>query len=831
MTSRESLMARTLMPRVTRVGAMAVVAAAALAGASGSAAAAPLPGVAHARQAAPPPADVISTVAGNVGGPAKATNVAVPACGVAYAGGVVRIADGPTVRAVNVQTDFLTTLAGNNTASGGAPVLPGDGGPATSGALSSACGVALDQHGNLAIADAADERIRLVAHSTGTFFGQAMTAGDIYTVAGNGTGGFSGDGGPGTSAELFEPYAVAADRAGNLVIADSGNNRVRVVAARTGWFYGRLMTTGDIYTIAGTGTAGDAGDGGLAIKAQLDNPEGLTFDHAGNLLVADGARVRVVARTTGTFYGQAMTARHIYTIAGGGTAGLGNGGPATSAELAEPRGMAVDGAGNLLIADSGDDMVRAVAASTGTFYGQAMTAGDIYTIAGNGIGVFSGDGGPAAAAGVGSPTGVALDGSGNVLIASLGNSRVRAVAAATGTFYGKAMTAGDIYTIAGNGNRAFSGDGGPATKAQLSLPGGVALDGAGNLVIADTVNDRIRVSAAVAGTFYGKAMTAGDIYTIAGNGTGGFSGDGGPATAAELLQPQAVAVDGTGNVLLADTGNNRIRVVAAGTGTFYGKAMTAGDIYTIAGNGSHGFSGDGGPATAAELNGPFGMAVDGAGNVLLADTGNNRIRVVAASTGTFYGKAMTAGDIYTIAGTGTEGFGGDGGPATAAKLALPFGVTVDGAGNVVIADWFNNRIRVVAASTGTFYGQAMTAGDIYTIAGTGTKGFSGDGGPATAAKLYAPRGSALDGAGNLVFADNGNNRVRVVAASTGTFYGQAMTAGDIYTVAGNGTAGLTGDGGPATAAALAGPESIAVDSGGNLLIADTANNRVREVTG
>jgi trimeric autotransporter adhesin len=810
----------TLMPWLARGGVMAVVAAAALAGASAAA-------------AAPPAAGVISTVAGNVGGPAKATNVAVPACGVAYAGGAVRIADGSTIRAVNAQTDFLTTPAGNNTAGGGAQALPGDGGPATSGGLSSACGVALDQHGNLAIADSNDERIRVVAHSTGTFFGQAMTAGDIYTVAGTGALGFSGDGGPGTAAELFVPHAVVVDRAGNLVITDSGNNRVRVVAAKTGWFYGQRMTTGDIYTIAGTGIQGFSGDGGSATKAQLDSPEGLTFDHFGNLLIADtyNNRVRVVAAKSGTFYGQAMTARHIYTVAGGGTGGLGNGGPATSAFMDQPRGIAVDGAGNLLIADSADDMVRAVAASTGTFYGQAMTAGDIYTIAGNGVGVFSGDGGPATAAGVGSPAGVALDGSGNVLIASQGNARVRVVAAGTGTFYGKAMTTGDIYTIAGNGKRAFSGEGGPAVKAQLYIPGGVALDGAGNLVVADTGNNRIRVSVAGTGTFYGQAMTAGDIYTIAGNGTGGFSGDGGPAAAAELSHPQAVAVDGAGNVLVADSGNNRIRVVAARTGTFYGRAMTAGDIYTIAGNGTGGFSGDGGPATAAALSQSFGVAVDGAGNVLVADSGNNRIRVVAAATGTFYGKAMAAGDIYTIAGNGTAGFGGDGGPATAARLDFPFGMTVDGSGNVVIADGFNDRVRVVAAGTGTFYGTAMAAGDIYTIAGTGAQGFSGDGGPATAAKLYGPEGPVLDGAGNLIFADSGNNRVRVVAASTGTFYGKAMTVGDIYTVAGNGAMGFSGDGGPATAATLAGPTAIAVDGGGNLLIADAANNRVREVTG
>ena len=268
----------------------------------------------------------------------------------------------------------------------------------------------------------------------------------------------------------------------------------------------------------------------------------------------------------------------------------------------------------------------------------------------------------------------------------------------------------------------------------------MAVDGAGNLVIADTDNDRVRVVAASTGTFYGQAMTAGDIYTVAGDGKAGFSGDGGPATSAELDYPDGVAVDGAGNLVIADTGNNRVRVVAASTGTFYGQAMTAGDIYTVAGDGTAGFSGDGGPATSAELNDPAGVAVDGAGNLVIADTSNNRVRVVAASTGTFYGQAMTAGDIYTVAGDGTGGFSGDGGPATSAELDSPYGVAVDGAGNLVIADTDNNRVRVVAASTGTFYGQAMTAGDIYTVAGDGTSGFSGDGGPATSAELAYPAG-------------------------------------------------------------------------------------------
>jgi sugar lactone lactonase YvrE len=561
-------------------------------------------------------------------------------------------------------------------------------------------------------------------------------------------------------------------------------------------------------------------------------PAGRVLDPAGNLLIADtfNTRIRVVAHRSGTFYGQAMTAGDIYTIAGGGDHGLGNGGPAVGAELISPHGMAVDAAGNLLIANSGDDMVRVVAARTGEFYGQAMTAGDIYTIAGNGTGVFGGNGGPATAAGVGSPQGVAVDGAGNVLIAAEGISRTMVVPVTTGTFYGQAMTADDIYTIAGDGSPTFSGDGAAATAAQLSVPDGVAVDGAGNFVIADTGNNRIRVLARSTGEFYGQPMAAGDIYTVAGHGRKGAFGDGGPATAAVLGQPAGVTVDTAGNLVVADTGTNRVRVVAAGTGEFYGQPMTAGDIYTVAGTGQPGSTGDGGPATAARLDLPRAVTFDGAGNLVIADTGSNRIRVVAAGTGEFYGQPMTAGDIYTVAGNGTMGFAGDGGPATAAALGIPEGVSVDPSGNLLIADSFNNRVRVVAAKTGTFYRRAMTAGDIYTVAGNGTQGFAGDGGPATAAEIYAPVGVLRDDAGNLVLTDAGNNRVRVVAESTGTFYGKAMTAGNIYTITGTGTAEFTGDGGPATAAGLAGPTGIAEVGGtGGLAVADASNNRVREI--
>ena len=754
-----------------------------------------------------------------------------------FNGGSVYIADGAAVRKVSA-SDWLTTPAGT-----GVTLGPwGDGGPAT-GADFSTCGVAVDHSGNLVVAEQNQYRVVVVAAKTGTFYGQAMRAGHIYSVAGDGHLGLTGSGAVATAAALSGPEDVAVDRYGNVVIADSGyrrsprdmhGSRLQVVAAATGTFYGQAMKAGRIYTVAGYGRGlGYSGDGGPATKAALGEIIGaVRVDRMGNLVFADTIvkRIRVVAASTGTFYGQAMTAGDIYTVAGIGTQGFsGDGGPATKAQLEFPRGVALDAAGNLVIADTENDRVRVVAASTGMFYGQAMTAGDIYTVAGDGTEGFSGDGGPATGAELYWPEGVAVNYStGNLLIADYANNRVRVVAAKTGMFYGQAMTAGDIYTIAGGDSAVLSGKSGPATSAQLT-PYGVAADGAGNLVIADFGNSRIRVMAAKTGTFYGQAMTAGDVYPVAGDGIQGYSGDGGPAARAELYWPEAVAVDGAGNLVIADTYNNRVRVVAASTGTLYGQAMTAGDIYTVAGDGTAGFSGDGGPGFSAEINHPEDVAVDGAGNLLIADSENNRIRVVAGTNGTFYGQPMIAGDIYTVAGVGPYGFSGDGGPATAAKLDLPDGVAAGRSGNLVIADALNYRVRVVATRTGRFFGQAMTAGDIYTVAGDGTEGFSGDGGPAVSAELHFPYGMAVDAAGNLLFADLANNRVRVVAVKSGTFYGIPMIANQIYTVAGDGTAGFSGDGGPATSAELNGPGLVAVDEGGNPLIAD--NNRIRMVAG
>ena len=786
-------------------------------------------------------APTISTIAGGVGGPGNATTVSlggvsgpdsasnVAPCGLAAGHGALYVGDWTTVRKIS-PTGRLTTPAGF----GGVGGSYGSAVPAVATRLGLACGVAIDSSGNLVIADSAAEAIRVVAAKTGTFYGQAMTAGDIYTVAGTGLDGFYGDGVPATLADLSIPDDVAVDHAGNLVIADTGNDRVRVVAASTGTFYGQAMTAGDIYTVAGSGQQGYSGDGGPATAAALDYPESVAVDRAGNLVIADhgNQRVRLVAASTGTFYGQAMTAGDIYTIAGNGKRGYsGDGGPATAAEFDSPYFVAVGAAGNVVISDIGNERVRVVAAKTGTFYGQAMTAGDVYTVAGDGTEGFAGDGGPATAAELDAPSGVAVDSAGNLYIADAVNGRVRMVPAQTGSFYSQTMTADDIYTIAGVGPTGSSGNHGPATKAELNYPSSVAVDPQGNTIIADSRSNMVRAVAASTGTFYGQAMTAGHIYSIAGNGTAGYTGNGGKATAAELYLPLGASVDPAGDLVIADTDNERIRLVAAGTGTLYGQAMTAGHIYTIAGDGTAGFAGDGGPATAAELNAPSWAVVDGDGNVIIADSGNNRVRVVAARTGTFYGQAMTAGDIYTVAGDGTAGYSGDGGPGAAAALDSPTGLALDPAGNLVIADFYNCRVRVIAASTGTFYGQAMTAGDIYTVAGDGVNETSlGDGGPATEARLAGPESVAFDGSGNLLIADSGQNRLRVVAASTGTFYGQAMTAGDIYTIVGDGNQGFSGDGGPAAAAVLDNPSGVAVESGGGVLIADEQNFRIRLVS-
>jgi sugar lactone lactonase YvrE len=351
-----------------------------------------------------------------------------------------------------------------------------------------------------------------------------------------------------------------------------------------------------------------------------------------------------------------------------------------------------------------------------------------------------------------------------------------ALAALSGTIAtGLAASGTDtITTLAGTGVAGFSGDTGQASLAQLKNPRGTAVDGAGNVYIADTSNFRVR-----------KVTPAGVITTFAGTGVSGFSGDTAQATLAQLGAPTGVAVDAAGNVYIADAGNYRIR-----------KVNPAGVITTMAGTGVPGFSGDSGQATLAQLNFPNGVAVDGAGNVYIADTLNHRVR-----------KVTPAGVITTLAGTGVAGFSGDSAQATLAQLNRADGVAVDTAGNVYIADALNYRVRKV-----------NTAGVITTLAGTGVAGFSGDTGQASLAQLNVPNGVGVDGAGNVYISDTLNYRVRRVDA-----------AGVITTVAGTGVAGFSGDTGQASLAQLNSPGGVGADAVGNVYIGDSGNSRVRKV--
>jgi hypothetical protein len=289
-----------------------------------------------------------------------------------------------------------------------------------------------------------------------------------------------------------------------------------------------------------------------------------------------------------------------------------------------------------------------------------------------------------------------------------------------------------------------------------------------------------------------------------------------------------VAFDGSGNLVVADQNNERVRLIAVSSGRFYGQNMTAGYVYTIAGSGGFGgFSGDGGPAVKAAMDYPTAAVTDHYGNVLIVDAENARVRVVAATTGTFYGRKMSAGDIYTVAGDGNWGFSGDGGPAVKAGM-LPSAVATDPSGNLIITDWNSRRVRLVAVRTGTMYGRTMTAGDIYTIAGTGDEGSSGSGGPARNASFDILDGVTADRHGNVIFTDNVSGVVWVLAVTNGSFYGQAMTAGDVYIAAGGGAS--LGDGGPATSALLSSPSSVAVSPTGSLLVTDGADNRLRAIS-
>ena len=705
--------------------------------------------------------------------------------------GALEIGDGTAmvVRTLDPSGTETTVACAGNIATLG---YGGDGGPATDASCNTPQGLVTDGAGDTYLADNQNNRVRLVAATGGTRFGQPVNAGSIVTVAGTGTWGYSGDGGPASSAELAYPAGTALDASGNLVFCDSGNAAVRVVAATDGTFYGIPMTAGDIYTVAGNGTTGSSGNGGPAPAAELDQPDGLAIDSHGNLVVADLAnnQIRVVAATDGTFYGVPMTAGDIYAVAGTGHPGFaGDGGPAARSELDRPAGVAVDGRGDLVVADTGNNRVRLVAAASGSILGKSVKAGDITTVAGTGVAGFSGDGGPAGSATLDQPQAVAVRSGGDLVVADTGNHRVRVVAPATGVAFGRPITAGTIRTVAGTGRLGgFSGDGRPAPGALLNLPTGVAVDRSGDTAVADQNNNRVRFVPARTGHAFGQSVVAGAITTVAGTGTAGSAGVGGPGRSGGDRRPRRAGLRRP-----RQPAHRRVRrQPRPGGGGHQRPVLRPVDdrrrpLRRWPAPGRWGAPVTAGPPRAAELYAPQGVTTDAAGDVLVTEFYGNRVRLIADTTGTSYGRQVTAGHIYTVAGSGTADSTGDGGPATAASIDQPIGVAVDAHGNLVVGDYLGQRVRVVAASTGTSYGVPMTAGDIYTVAGDGTQGTSGAGGPAVAAELSNPAGVAVDRAGNIVVADSAGDQVVVVAASTGTFYGQPMVAGELAAIAGGGT--------------------------------------------
>jgi sugar lactone lactonase YvrE len=443
------------------------------------------------------------------------------------------------------------------------------------------------------------------------------------------------------------------------------------------------------------------------------------------------------------------------TVAGGGTStALTNGIPSTAASLGSPLSAVLDHSNNVVFADQNNNVIRVAAATTGTFYNVAMTAGHLYTVVGDPANTTGDDSGAALSISLSDPNGVAVDAAGDIAITDTGDEAVLFDPATSGTYFGQPMTAHVVYPIAGDldPNGAISTY---AFNAGLSSPDGIAFDAQGDVVVADTGNDIIRLIPRTAHTAFGQAMQPFSIYTIAGNTNYGYTGNGGPAVGAELGLDSfnGVAVDPRGDVVLSDVDNNVVRLVAASSGSAFGRSVTAGDIYTIAGTSKAGFKGDKKPATKAWLNSPQGVAVDAAGNLLISDSTNNRIRLVPAAKGTYDGMAVKAGDIYTIAGNGGT-----------TELNAPTDVNVGPTGNLVVADNGNNVIREIA---GTPPGQPTVSAIKPTS------------GPITGDRKVAITGANLGGTTAVLFGSRPALSFTVKSATKVIAYSPASTLGAV----------------------------------------------------
>ncbi len=631
----------------------------------------------------------------------------------------------------------------------------GDGGPALKATFNTTAGLAIDDEGNVYIADRENHVVRKVNKK-----------GIITTIAGTGTPGFSGDGGPAAKAQLNLPSGLALDSKGNLYISDRSNNRIRIMDKK-----------GIIKTYAGNGEDGYGGDAGPALKARIDRPFGIDIDDKDNLYIADRGnnRIRKVNKEG-----------VITTVAGdGGFFFMGDNGPAYRASIAGPTDVAVDGKGNVYIADRNNNRVRML-----------DKLGMIRTIAGTGQQDYNGDSELARDTNFYLPFAVEIDNEGNLLVIDRSHYRIRKIVPLKGT----------VTTVAGNGLKKFAGDGGPATGAVLNFPAGMVVDKEDNLIFSDKGHYRIR-----------KIDPSGIIQTIAGNGTRGNVGDGGPAIDASLYGATAltlnskeemfvvspsgfvsiirridnkgiihhfletsdkkyfaalektpsraksmeseivgisqfsdIAFDQHDNLYISDRINHHIR-----------KVDPQGNIFTIAGTGDSDYSGDGGPASKATFRDPQALTVDKEGNLYIGDSANNRIR-----------KIDTKGIVSTVAGNGKHEDTGDGGPALEAGIRSIDYIAFSPAGELHIVGSNTHLIRKITKD-----------GKIVPVAGRGFQGYFGDGGPATKAMLKQPSAIAFDSKGNMFISDMGNNRIRKVDKE-----------GIISTYAGTGAFGWARDG-------------------------------------
>ena len=658
------------------------------------------------------------------------------------------------IRRIDAVSRIMTTIAGT-----GVRGFSGDSGPAVNATLNLPAAIALDDGGNLFIADTWNHVVRRVN----------LVSGVISRVAGSGEEGFSGDGGPAPSARLSAPQGVAV-AAGNLVIADTQNERIRRVEANTG-----IITT--VYPASPGPVPQSSLQGDSPF---LFGPADLALDGDLNLFIANpsGHAVEVLELLSGEFY----------RLAGTGETGFSGDKEAPGfAMLHTPSDVTVDSTGAVYIADLGNHRVRRVNPEFET----------IETVAGTGTAGFSGDGGDALEADLNSPLGIATDAADDLLIADFLNHRIRRVARKTAT----------ITTVAGNGGLPPTGDGGKAWLATLNAPHEIVVSATGQVFVADSGHHRLRIvtAEALATPVLPSESFPSDglISSVAGTGVRDFAGNLESSIDSVTNYPYGVALDVDGNLLFSENGNHRIRRINEAVGTFTSSVLLLGDttgpgsIETAAGTGAQGFSGDADAAILARLNSPRGVAALGS-DFYFADELNHRIRRVDGATGV----------IQTVAGNGIAGFGGNGGPATQANLNRPAAVAVTPSGDLLIADTGNHQIRRVF----------MTTGIIVTVAGTGNQGFSGDGGQATQASLDRPEGVALDVFGRMFIADTGNHRVRSVAPN-----------GVISTLAGTGFPGVGGDGGDALDASFRDVSSVFVDQANSLFITDRGNRRIRVV--